>query len=49
MDRQVIENKLRLARQELTKAGPVHSRDLQKHIRRLEKQLRILESTRKGA
>lgn len=31
--------KLETARKELKTAGPIHSRDLQKYIRRLEKEL----------
>ena len=42
MERQIIESKLLATREELSKAGPIHARDLQKYIHRLEKQLRIL-------
>ena len=40
MERQIIESKLLATREELSKAGPIHARDLQKYIHRLEKQLR---------
>ena len=47
MERQIIESKLLATREELSKAGPIHSRDLQKYIHRLEKQLRILNKVTK--
>ncbi len=47
MDRQVIESKLLATREELSKAGPIHAKDLQKYIHRLEKQLRIMNKVTK--
>ena len=47
MERQIIESKLLATREELSKAGPIHARDLQKYIHRLEKQLRILNKVTK--
>lgn len=32
MERQVIESKLLATREELSKAGPIHAKDLQKYI-----------------
>jgi len=48
MERQAIEDKLSLAREELSKAGPIHARDLLKYIHRLEKHLKILDNTQRG-
>ena len=47
MERQVIESKLLAKREELSKAGPIHAKDLQKYIYRLEKQLRIMNKVTK--
>jgi hypothetical protein len=47
MERVDLEAKLCYARLELAYAGPIHARDLQKYIRRLEKQLKILKRTAK--
>ena len=50
MERQVIESKLLATREELSKAGPIHAKDLQKYIHRLEKQFTratISNSTKK--
>ena len=44
MSREVIEAKLRYARMELETAGFIHSRDLRKHIFRLEKMLKRMKS-----
>lgn len=33
--------KIRVAKAELLTAGPIHARDLKKHIHRMEKELRI--------
>lgn len=33
--------KIRAAKAELLTAGPIHARDLRKHIHRMEKELRI--------
>ena len=46
MERQVIESKLLATREELSKAGPIHTKDLQKYIHRLERQLRIMNKVR---
>ena len=47
MEKVDLEAKLCYARLELAYAGPIHARDLQKYIRRLEKQLRELDRTEK--
>lgn len=47
MEKVDLETKLLYARLELAYAGPIHARDLQKYIRRLEKQLRELDRTEK--
>ena len=38
-----LKEKIRKAQDELKTAGPIHSRDLQKHIRRMRNQLRIFD------
>ena len=43
MQREVIETKLQLAKIELETAGLIHSRDLRKHIYRLEKMLKRMK------
>ena len=43
MPREVIETKLQLAKIELETAGFIHSRDLRKHIYRLEKMLKRMK------
>ena len=40
MTREELEKEIRLCKQALMFAGPVHHRDLQKHIRRMENQLK---------
>ena len=40
--------KLNAARQELITAGPIHRRDLTKHIRRMERELREYDRFHKG-
>lgn len=40
--------KLNTARQELKTAGPIHRRDLTKHIRRMERELRDYDRFHKG-
>lgn len=40
---EVIETKLQLAKIELETAGCIHSRDLRKHIHRLEKMLKRMK------
>ena len=47
MEKVDLEAKLCYARLELAYAGPIHARDLQKYIRRLEKQLWKLDRTEK--
>ncbi len=39
--------KIRAAKAELLTAGPIHARDLRKHIHRMEKELRIFISYHK--
>ena len=41
--RMELKEKIRKAQEELKTAGPIHSRDLQKHIRRMRNQLRIYD------
>ena len=41
--RMEIKEKIRKAEEELKTAGPIHSRDLQKHIKRMKNQLRIFD------
>ena len=38
--RMELKEKIRKAEQELTTAGPIHARDLRKHIKRMRVQLR---------
>lgn len=38
-----LKEKIRKAEDELRSAGPIHSRDLQKHLRRMKNQLRIYD------
>lgn len=38
-----LKEKIRKAEEELRNAGPIHSRDLQKHLRRMKNQLRIYD------
>ena len=40
MTREELEKEIELCKQALMHAGPVHFRDLQKHIRRMEAQVR---------
>lgn len=47
-DRDALLIKLEYAKLELKYAGPMHRRDLVKHIRRLEKQLRMLNKIESG-
>lgn len=41
-------DRLRKAKAELKTAGPIHRKDLQRYIRRLEKELRIYDSYHRG-
>jgi hypothetical protein len=43
--REAIEAKLNLAKRELEFAGPIHSRDLRKHICRLERTLKGMKQS----
>ena len=43
-----LKEKIRKAQEELKTAGPIHSRDLQKHIRRMRNQLRIYDRYHRG-
>ena len=46
--RMELKEKIRKAQEELKTAGPIHSRDLQKHIRRMRNQLRIFDRYHRG-
>lgn len=46
--RMELKEKIRKAQEELKTAGPIHSRDLQKHIRRMKKQLGIYDRYHRG-
>lgn len=48
MTRAEMEAKIRRTREEIRTAGPVHRRDLGKHLRRLEAQLKQYDRYRKG-
>lgn len=41
--RMELKEKIRKAQEELKTAGPIHSRDLRKHIRWMQNQLRIFD------
>ena len=47
-ERTILREKIRRAEEELKTAGPIHSRDLQKHIRRMKKQLGIYDRYHRG-
>lgn len=42
-------DRIRKIREEMKTAGPVHRRDLWKHLRRMEAQLKQYDRYRKGA
>lgn len=44
MTREELKRKIAAAKEEMQHCGPIHRRDLCKHIRRMEKQLRIYDS-----
>jgi hypothetical protein len=46
--RMELKEKIRKAQEELKTAGPIHSRDLRKHIRRMQNQLRIYDRYHRG-
>ena len=48
MNREQLVEKIRTAKEELKIAGIIHRRDLQKYIRRMEKELRIYDSYHRG-
>ena len=48
MTREEMVSKIRAAKAELPDAGKCHRRDLMKHIRRMEKELRIYDSYHRG-
>lgn len=48
MSRKEHAEKIRKAKEELKTAGPVHRKDLQRYIRRLEKELRIFDYYHRG-
>ena len=43
MTRDELIQKIDAARREMVHAGPIHRRDLAKHIRRMEKELRLFD------
>lgn len=49
MTRAELQDKIRKTREEMKTAGPVHRRDLGRHLRRLEAQLKQYDRFRKGA
>lgn len=48
MSREEHVEKIRTAKNELKTAGTIHRKDLQRYIRRLEKELRIYDSFHRG-
>jgi len=44
MKRDELVQKIAAAKEEMQRSGPIHRRDLYKHIRRMEKELRIYDS-----
>ena len=44
-----MQEKIRSAEAELKTAGPIHARDLRKHIKRLERELKIYDRFRAEA
>ena len=49
MKREQYVEKIRKAKEELKTAGPIHARDLRKHIRRLEAEIRTYDHYQKMA
>ena len=48
MTREELEKEIDLCRQALMFAGPIHIRDLQKHIKRMEKELMMYDRNRES-
>lgn len=48
MSREEHVEKIQKAKEELKTAGAIHRKDLQKYIRRLQKELRIYDSYHRG-
>lgn len=48
MSREELVKKIRAAKEELKTAGTIHRKDLQKHIRRMQKELRIYDEYHGG-
>lgn len=46
--RMELKDKIRKAEEELKTAGPIHSRDLRKHLKRMKIQLRIYDRYQHG-
>lgn len=44
MTREELIQKIDAAKHEMERSGPIHRRDLSKHIRRLEQELRIYDN-----
>ena len=49
MNRNELVTKIKTAKEEQKTAGAIHRRDLQKHIRRMEKELRLYDYYHKTA
>ena len=49
MTREELSQKIDAAKREMEHAGPIHRRDLAKHIRRLEKELRFFDFSHRQA
>lgn len=49
MTRDELIQKIEAAKREMEHSGPIHRRDLYKHIRRLEKELRIYDNYHRHA
>ena len=48
MSREEYVDRIRAAKTELKTAGAIHKKDLQRYIRRLEKELRIYDNYHRG-
>lgn len=47
--RETLVQQISKAREEMKTAGPIHRRDLQKHIKRMETQLKVYDRYRRKA
>ena len=47
--RETLRREIERAREEMKTAGPIHRRDLQKHIKRMETQLKVYDRYRRKA